>query len=506
MRGVSLFFFLILICAILSGCMVGPNFHRPPLPTAKTYTHAPLPKKTVSTRLPGSGGKSQYFDPGKNIPAEWWTLFHSAALNHLINRGIIHSPNLGAAIAVLRNAQENLKAQSGSLLYPSVTGAFTAQRQRFSGASNGVINRAGTFTVYNPVVNVSYNLDVFGGAHRQVEAAAAQVEYENFQLEAAYLTLTSNIATTAITIASLREQIRATLDLIQIQTKLLKMVQGQFNLGGASKANVLSQQSQLASTRATLPPLRQQLAAARDSLSTLVGAFPSQGGLPNFNLNTLNLPTDLPVSLPSTLVCQRPDIRAAQAQLHQASANIGVATAALFPSFTLSGAYGYESTKLSNLFSPSSMIWNLTGTVMQAIFKGGSLLAERRAAIATYNQYVAQYQQTVLQAFQNVADTLHALNNDAQTLQAQRQAEIAAEEAMNLNIEQYRLGGVSFITLLDAEIQYQQAKISRIQAEAARYTDTVGLFAALGGGWWNRQPAPALIINVEKQVKRGLAP
>lgn len=327
----------------------------------------------------------------------------------------------------------------------------------------------------------------------KIEAAAAQVDYQYFQLEAAYLTLTSDIATTAITMASLQEQIQATHELIKIQTELLKLVKGQFQLGGVSKADVLTQQSQLAATRATLPPLQQRFAEARDLLSILVGAFPSQSHLPHIDLDQLRLPTRLPVSLPSTLVCQRPDVQAAEALLHKASAEIGVATANLFPSFTLNGAFGFQSTDFSNLFDPDSMVWNLAGTVMQTIFKGGALLAERRAAIATYHQFAAQYYQTVLQAFQNVADSLHALDNDAQTLLAQRQAEIAARDAMQLNKGQFRLGGVSFITLLIAEQQYQQTRINRIQAQAARYTDTVALFAALGGGWWNRPPPVPVI-------------
>ncbi len=480
--------FVSLLTMTLTGCMVGPDFHKPIPPSVDRYTELPLPKKTVGAAIKGSAGKSQRYVYGKDISAEWWYLFRSPQLNNLIERGLDNSPNLAAAFAALTQARENLKAQIGASYYPNISGQFTYERQRFSGSSFGVSSPPNVFDLFFTTLNFSYTLDVFGGLRRQVEADTAQVDYEYFELEAAYLTLTSNIVTTSITIASLRAQIQATNQLVRTQERLLKLVQGQFALGGASRADVLSQQTALEQTRATLPPLQQNLTAARDSLAVLVGSFPSEADLPYFNLDELTLPTQIPVSIPSLLTCQRPDIQASEALLHQASANIGVATANMLPSFIITGAYGWQSIEFSRLFSSNSNIWNITNTIATPIFNGGSLNAKRRASIAAYQQAAAQYKQTVLQAFQNVADALQALNHDAKTLQAQRRAEIAAKEALYLTEQQYRLGGVSYPSLLIAERQYHQATINRIQAQATRYTDTAALFAALGGGWWNREP------------------
>lgn len=480
--------FLTSLSSVLTGCLVGPNFHSVPAPNVNSYTESPDPKKTVS--IGGiKAGKAQYFAAGKDIPAEWWWLFHSTELNDLIRTGLINSPNLAAAVAAIQQAQENANAQVGTSLFPAVNLQINAERQRLTVQEFGFSNAQGTtFNLYTPQVTVSYTLDIFGGARRQIEALCAQVDYQKYQLEAAYLTLTSNIVIRAVNIASYRAQIQATHDLITIQERLLQIVSQQFQIGGASRADILSQQSQLAQTRATLPPLMQNLSASEHALSVLVGAFPSENHLPLFDLNKLTLPTELPVSLPSLLVRQRPDIRASEALLHAASAQIGVATANLLPQITISGAYGWTATTLGDLFSPTSKIWNITGELLQPIFNGGALHAKRRAAIAAFKQAAAQYHQTVLQAFQNVADTLRALENDAQTLKAQEQAEIAARESLDLTEKQFRIGGVNYLSLLNAERQYQQAHISRIQAQAARYQDTAALFQALGGGWWNRDP------------------
>lgn len=479
---------------LLTGCMVGPNFHTPSPPQVKRYTELPLPKKTVSAAIKGSAGKSQRYILGKDISAQWWTLFRSPQLNHLINRGLNNSPNLAAALAALTQARENLKAEIGSAYFPNVTGQFSYQRQRFSASTFGVSQTPpDVFDLFYTSMNVSYTLDVFGGLRRQVEASRAQVDYEYFELEAAYLSLTSNIVTTSITVASLRAQIQATQQLVQLQEKLLKLVTAQFNLGGASRADVLSQETALEQTRANLPVLQQNLVQARDSLAVLVGSFPSDADLPQFNLDKLTLPIEIPVSVPSLLTCQRPDIRAAEALLHQASAQVGVATANLLPSFTITGYYGFQSIPLSRLFTSDSNIWSILNTAQTPIFNGGSLRAKRRASIAAYQQAVAQYKETVLQAFQNVADTLSALNHDAQVLRAQRRAEIAAKNAMYLTQQQYELGGVSYPSLLIAQRQYHQTVINRIQAQATRYADTAALFAALGGGWWNREPLYRLL-------------
>lgn len=484
---------ILLLNTALSSCMVGPDFHSPATPKLENYTKTPLPPKTVSAKTPGSSGKAQDFQEGQSIPSQWWELFHSEELNDLICKGLKNSPNLAAAQAALRQAQENLTAQIGSTMFPSVTANLSGQRQRFSNVTIGENLGAETFNLYNASVNASYTLDLFGGNRRALEALGAQVNYQQFQVEAAYLTLTSNIVTAAITEASLREQILATQELIKEQRENLTIVQRQFDLGGASGSDVLSQQTQLATLETQLPPLQQSLAQTRHQLAVLVGEYPSESDVPCFNLNTLNLPKELPLSVPSILVRHRPDIRASEALLHAASAQVGVATANLYPQITLSGSFGYTQSTTANLFNYNNAIWSYGSQLAQPIFNAGSLRAKRRSSIAAFDQACAQYRQTVLQAFQNVADVLRALQNDALSLRARQLAETSAYETLKITRKQYQLGGVSYLSLLNAQLQYQQAKISRIQAQAARYTDTAALFQALGGGWWNR------ICDAEKQ-------
>lgn len=485
---------IVLLSLVLSGCMLGPNFHSPAAPKVDSYTAAPPATKTISAPRAGASGKAQHFAEGEKIPAEWWKVFHSPELNALIVAGIAHSPNLAAAKATLDEAQEALKAQIGTSLFPQVTAQLGGERQLFNTSSFGtssdsnLVGSSGSniFNLYNASVNVSYTLDVFGAARRQIESLAAQVDYQDFELEAAYLTLTSNIVTTAISIASYRGQIKATKDLIKAEKDMLDISNKQYHYGGVSGLSVYSQVSQLALTQATLAPLEQGLVQAQYALSVLIGEFPSEDKLPKFDLDKLNLPTNLPVSLPSMLVRQRPDVRASEALLHYANAQVGVATANLFPQFTLTGLYGWESLVPSGLFNKVNNTWNWGGTMLQPIFEGGALRAKRRGAIDAYNVAAAQYKQTVLSAFQNVADTLRALQHDAQSLKAYKDAEIAALRAFKITRLQFNEGGVSYLQLLTAENQYQQAIISRVQAQAARYSDTAALFQALGGGWWNR--------------------
>jgi len=475
------------ICVVLTGCMVGPDFHPPALPNTNSYTESPEPTKTIAIPAAKSGGKAQHFIACQDIPAEWWHVFRSPELDNLIRAGLVNSPNLAAAKAVLMQAQQNFKAQVGTAFFPALDATFIPERQRFSGTTFGDPRAVSLFNLFDATVNVSYTLDVFGGARRGVEALCAQVNYEKFELEAAYLTLTANIVTTSITIASLREQIQATHELIRAQANQVNIVIKQFNLGGASKADVVLQQSQLGITQASLPPLEQTLAQSYHALSVLIGELPCEDRLPKFNLDALHLPTELPLSIPSLLVRKRPDIRASEALLHVASAQVGVATANLYPQITINGAYGWEGEVLSSLFNPLNKIWNIESTLTQPLFQGGALFAKRCAAIAAFNQAAAQYRETVLHAFQNVADTLRALEHDAQELKAQKYAEVAARQSLYLTLSQYRLGGVSYLNLLVAQRSYQQARIGAIQAQAARYADTAALFQALGGGWWNRR-------------------
>lgn len=478
--------YLVIFCLLLSACMVGPDFHTPPAPPVKRYTPCPIAKETVSS--PVHGGEEQTFLKGADIPGQWWYLFHSEPLNDLICRGIANSPNLAAARAALREAEQNLKATIGSLLFPQVDAAFTATRQRFAFSSIGdPRNQTTLFNLFDATINVSYDLDVFGGNRRQVQSVAAVARYQCYLEQAAYLTLTTNIVTTAITEASLRAQVAALRELVKTEEELLTLVQQRFELGGVSGTDVLLQRTELARSRALLPPVQRDFEQTRHALAVLVGSFPCEAAcLPCFVLEDLHLPQCLPVSLPSNLVCQRPDIRAAEALLEQNTALIGVATANMLPKFPLTAQYGSEANRISDLFSSSSNIWSIGASVLQPIFHGGALIAQRRAAIAARDEACAVYKETVLKAFQEVADVLRAIDFDAKTLKAQRAAEISAKATLRMAESQFKLGGASYIDVLNAKRQYQEALINRIQAQAIRYTDTAALFQALGGGWWNR--------------------
>jgi NodT family efflux transporter outer membrane factor (OMF) lipoprotein len=406
----------------------------------------------------------------------------------LIRSALAHSPTLASAQAALRQAQENYNADAGARQLPGVTGQFGVTRERESQIASQIPGGV-TLTVLNASVNVSYTIDAFGGIHRELEGLQAAVDYQRFQVEATYLTLTANVVTTAIQEASLRAQLRATQDVIDSESQSLALIQKQAALGAIAQGTVLTQQAQLAQTRATLPALQKALAQTRHQLAVYVGRLPGEAGLPEFTLDSLQLPHDLPVSLPSSLVRQRPDIQASEALLHQASAQIGVATANLYPQITLSGSVGAQSFELNQLFSGPSSAWSLGAGLLQPIFNGGSLRAKKRAAIAAYDEARAQYRQTVLNAFLNVSNTLRALDSDAQTLSAQAQAAALAHESLDLVNRQFQLGAVNNLALLTAQQTYAQTRVSLAQAQALRYADTAALFQALGGGWWNR---PAL--------------
>jgi NodT family efflux transporter outer membrane factor (OMF) lipoprotein len=474
-----------MVCLLLTGCAVGPDFKRPDAPGVRSYTAEALPSETASTQ--GTGGSTQRFIQGGDIPGQWWTLFRSETITALILRGIENSPTLEASKATLRVAQENWRAQFGSR-FPAVGGSFSASRQKISGASFGSSQDVSPFDLFNASVNVSYVLDLFGGLTRQLEALQSQIDYQRYQLEAAHLALTSNIVTTALQEASLRSQIRASQEILAAQEKQLAITEGQFRLGGVSGTEVLAQRTQCAQTRASIPPLEKQLAQTRHLLAVLVGSFPGESALPVIDLDSMTLPGELPVSLPSDLVRQRPDILASEALLHAASAQIGVATANLYPQITLSAGAGLEASTFRDLFTSGAGIWNFGGGLLQPLFQGGQLTARRRAAIAAFDQARAQYRETVLFAFQNVADVLRALETDARTLSAQKEAESAARSTLDLTREQYRMGGVSYLALLIAERQYQTTRIGLVQAQATRFADTAALFQTLGGGWWNSLP------------------
>ena len=465
------------------------------------YTETPLPPETVSA--PGLGGAAQRFVPGGTIAEQWWTLYRSDPLDRLIRDAVAESPTLAAAEATLRQAKEVYAAGSGALLYPGIDANVSAAREKFPATTAATTGTPGVgggiFNLYNASVNVSYALDVFGRNRRELEGLQAQVDYRGYQLDGAYLTLTSNIVTTVVREAALRAQIDATREIIAAEARQLELVELQRQLGAVARLAVVAQSTQVAQTRATLPPLERDLARNRHLLAVLTGRLPSEASLPAFELASLTLPQEVPVSLPSEFVRQRPDIRASEAQLHQASAAIGVATANLYPQITLTGSFGTSTTQFRDMLGGPS-VWSIGAALLQPLFHGGQLQAERRAAIAAYDAAAAQYRETVLQAFAEVADALRALDDDARTLQAQAQAEALSRETLDLTQRQYKLGGVNYLALLVAQRQYQLARIALVQAQAARYADVAALFEALGGGWWDRattqsapspQPSPA---------------
>lgn len=479
-----------LLAVALAGCAVGPEYRPPPPPAVASYTAEAPPVETVAA--PGIGGGTQRFIPGGEIPARWWELFRSEALDRWIREALATSPTLAAAEATLRRAQELLRARSGELL-PRVDGTASASRQKPSGASFGQSGaQTNPFTLYNASVDVSYTLDLFGKTRRELEALQAQVDYQRFQLEGAYLTLASNIVTAALQEASLRGEVKATRDILATQEEQLAIIERQFELGGTSRTDVLAQRASLAQTRAAVPPLEKRIAQTRNLLAVLAGRFPGDAAdLPEFVLEDFRLPEELPVSLPSSLVRQRPDIRSAEEVLHAASATVGVATANLYPQITLSARYGTGAAQVGDLFRPDTAVWGIGAGLLQPVFRGGALEAERRAAVAGFDQAAAQYRETVLQSFRDVADVLRALEYDAMTLKAQAEAEAAAGDTLEIAKKQVFFGATSQLSLLNAQRQYFLARVLLVRVQSVRFADTAALFQALGGGWWNRDNSSA---------------
>jgi NodT family efflux transporter outer membrane factor (OMF) lipoprotein len=476
----------IIACAVLlSGCAVGPEFERPAPPAAKTYGSAPMQGTTATAE--GSGGDAQRFVADMDIPAQWWTLFRSPKLTRLVDEALQANPNVAAAQAALRQAHELYRVQQTSL-FPVVQGGFGASRAQNANTSlaNPTTSTTATYNLYTAQLNLSYALDVFGGTRRSVEAAKAQEESSRFQLTATDLSLSSNVVVTAIQEAALRGQIAATKRLLDVQHQLSETVRHQKELGTASRLDLLAQEAAEAQTMQTLPPLEKQLGQTRDALTALLGRLPSEEPAETFLLDELTLPVELPVSLPSKLVEQRPDVRQAEENLHAATAEVGVAVADMLPQFDIDAGTGSSALEIQQLFSPGNAFWSAGASLTQTLFDAGALLHRRRAADAAMDQAAAQYRAAVVLACQNVADTLRALKSDADTLKAADESDRASKATFDLAAQQFKLGTISFVALLNAEQSYQQAEIALIQARANRYADTAGLFQALGGGWWNR--------------------
>jgi NodT family efflux transporter outer membrane factor (OMF) lipoprotein len=469
-------------------CAVGPDFHRPAAPAIPGYTAGGLPAATQA--VDAQDGQAQRFVPGADVAGQWWGLFRSPALTRLVAETLARNPSLQAAQQTLRQAQETRLGAEGAWL-PALSGTLNRSRQKISGAESGatpaeLVGFPTTYSFYTAQLAVTYDFDVWGETQRTVEADAAQADYQRFQLEGAANMLAANTVSTAINAAALQAEIAAESRLIAAEQRLLTTVRQQFQLGGATGTDVATQESQLANTQALVVPLQTQLVQARDQLAADLGRAPSEAALPAIALDSLTLPDALPVSLPAQLVAQRPDIRAGEAQLHAATAQVGVAIANRLPQLTLAAFVGSVPASPGQWFTPGNGVWTLLTQLAGPLFQGGTLLHQQRAAYDAMHAAALNYRATIVNAFQNVADVLTALQQDARAVKANQDAERAAGRALSLAQMQYGAGGVSYLTVLTAQTQYQNAVINLIRARAARYTDSVALFAALGGGWWHR--------------------
>ncbi|WP_175796960.1 efflux transporter outer membrane subunit [Burkholderia ambifaria] len=469
--------------ALLAGCALGPDFRAPEPPAAQQYTRDAAPATTVAAG--GPAGDAQTFASSAHTLQRWWTQFGSEPLDRLVDTAWRNSPTLAEARARLDEARQNHAAQAGATMLPRVDANLSATREKVDIAAFGLpasVPNPGPFTLYDASVSVSYALDVFGGNRRALEALRAQVDYQAYTLDAARLTLAGNVVATAILRASLAQQVALTRQLLDAQARQLRIVEARFAAGGVSRADVHAQRALLAQTQASLPPLAARYAQAGHRLAILLGAPPSGEALPDLALDALALPRTLPVALPSTLARERPDIRAAEAVLHQASANVGVATANLYPRFSISAGIGSERTRIADIVSGLN-VWNVGLGLTQPLFHGGELRARKRAAEAAYDAAFASYRETVLLALQQVADAMRAVEHDAAELQARDTAAQQAAASRAIAGDRYAAGGISLIDLLDAQRQVLQTTLERTRAQADRLADTAALFQALAGNW-----------------------
>ena len=498
---------LVACTAFTASCIVGPRYHKPAAPADAGYAPVPLPQSSASA--PIHGGEAQRLIEDRDIPFEWWKVFKSPALDALVAQAFRANPTIAAAQSALVQAQEMVYAQRG-YFFPTFAANYNFQRTKIAGNFT-VDDSPGTqgngdnlnpplldlqhtphtapllYDFHTAQLTVGFVPDVFGANWRQMESLAAQRDAQRFVLEATYITLACNVVAAAIQEASVRAQIEATRQIIEADERSLKILRDQFRLGFAMRMDVAAQETALAQAEATLPPLQTQFEQTRDLIRALAGNLPNQDVPETFTLDALQLPPELPVSLPAKIIEQRPDVRAAEAQLRAANAQVGVAVAAMLPQLSITGAYGGNADQFSWMFRKGGPFWNLVGNATQPLFEGGTLLHLKRAADDALKQAAAQYQSSVITAYQNVADALHASLSDADALATNVRAEEAAKVTFDLTRRQMEVGYVNYLTLLSAETSYQQALIQRVQAQAMRYGDTVALFQALGGGWWNRK-------------------
>jgi NodT family efflux transporter outer membrane factor (OMF) lipoprotein len=495
------------LAIVLCGCAVGPDFHRPAAPADAGFAPKPLPAVSASAAV--YGGAAQHLVSGQDIPFDWWTAFQSPPLNKLVAQALLANPTIEAAKVALGQVQQLVYAQQG-YFFPTVGAGYNFERQQLAGNLSGSSapgvqgngtdiaalqnpspnpaphNKPLTFNFHTVQLTVGYAPDVFGSNRRQVESQRAQADMQRFEMEAAYTTLVSNVVAAAVQEVSTRAQIAATEDIININQKSLAILRNQQHFGHAMGIDGAAQEAALAQVEQTLPPLQKQLEVTRDLIRALVGNLPNQDVDETFTLESLHLPENMPVSLPSNIVEQRPDIRAAEEQMRAANANLGVAIAARLPVFNIVGTAGGAATVLSQVFYSGGPFWTLTGKVAQTLFDGNTSWHKQLAANEALIQAAAQYRSTVITAFQNVADALHALLSDADTLKAAVRSEAGAKLTLDLTQRQAQVGYVNYLTLLQAEQAYQTAVINRVQAQASRFGNTAAVFQALGGGWWHR--------------------
>jgi len=463
---------------LLAACTVGPNYHRPALAPMSGYGSAATAPESGPTLVAGA-----------DVPAQWWQVFHSAELDDLVALALKNNSTIEAARASLRAANEQTRAQRGAD-YPQVTGSLEPTRQKFADVlASPLSNNRELYSLTTTQLEVTYSPDLFGGNRRNVESLQAQADQQRFELEAARLTLASNVVVAAIQDALLRAQIGETRAIIDAQQRTLDSFRRQLKGGQLSTADVAGQETALAQAEATLPPLEKSFRVNRDLLAALVGRTPGEPVEVRFDLASLTLPDQLPLSLPAQLVEHRPDVRIAEAQLHSASAQIGVAKAARLPNIQLAATAGSAALALTPAFGPEYDFWSLAATLTAPIYDGGTLLHRQRAAEAAYQQAAAQYQGTVVGAFQNTADALHAVWTDGEAMRTAQAASAASRRSLDIAERQRSAGQGTALAVLSAEAADHQTRLTRLQAQASRDEDVAALFQALGGGWWNAEPA-----------------
>jgi NodT family efflux transporter outer membrane factor (OMF) lipoprotein len=467
-----------MLAGLLVGCTAGPDFVRPATPEISNYTTTSATARTASS--PTAFGEVQRISEGARVSAQWWRAFGSASLNSLVEQAFQANPTLASARATLRQAHEVYAAQAGATLFPQASIGFGAQRQRLNPSGLGQAGDAREFSLYSASVGMHYQVDLAGGNRRALEALEARVEYRYFQMEAAQLTLAGNVVTTAIAQARIAAQIGATETILRAQDEQLQIARERVRLGQGAPDDVLTLQALVEQTRAGLPSLRKQLRQSEHLLAVFIGRAPGAGAIPSFSLDEISLPSDLPLVLPSELVRTRPDIQAAEALLHAANAEYGVAVAKLYPQLNLSANLGSQALSTGALFGGGSTVWNLIGQLTQPLFNLG-LPAEKRASLAALDTAAANYQYVVLEALRNVADILRALESGAQTSEFLANADVAAQQSLASMRRQYALGAASYVQVLIAEQQAQQNRINLIVARAQRLVDSAALYQALGG-------------------------